>query len=184
MRRIGTALQPLEASVAIPADPETQSCDNALAVLLGVVILLGMNVIGTVTEGSRERMVPPAEEASVGAAPLVASQSLEEGKRLVTAEKAALEHLGTTRPDSFGAGAPGIASAVKQSSDFGSHDLIFVLAAKSLIASGKCTAKDFDEQGGWRKAEIRSIPVYYIYCGGAAAPNRIDLNVETGEIFQ
>jgi hypothetical protein len=93
-------------------------------------------------------------------------------------------------------GAPGLADPaqpaspaerlVAQSQDFTEHRAAFVKAAKELIDDGRCTPRDFEKTGGWRKSAInyRKEPVYFIYCGGMTISNRIYLNAETGRIFQ
>lgn len=72
---------------------------------------------------------------------------------------------------------------VAQSDDFMHHRAAFVRAANELIESGRCTAADFEEQGGWMKStNHRDEPVYFTYCGGMTVANRIYLNAETGRI--
>lgn len=93
-------------------------------------------------------------------------------------------------------GAPGLAHPaqtaspterlVAQSQDFTKHRAAFVKAAKELIDDGRCTPRDFEKIGGWRKSAVnyRDEPVYFTYCGGMTISNRIYLNAETGRIFQ
>jgi hypothetical protein len=75
---------------------------------------------------------------------------------------------------------------VAQSQDFTEHRAAFVKAAKELINDCRCTPRDFEKTGGWRKSAIkyRKEPVYFTYCGGMTIYNRIYLNAETGRIFQ
>jgi len=73
---------------------------------------------------------------------------------------------------------------VAQSDDFTEHRAAFVRAANELSESGRCTAADFEEQGGWMKSSNhRDEPIYFTYCGGMTVANRIYLNAETGRIF-
>lgn len=93
-------------------------------------------------------------------------------------------------------GAPGLAdpaqtalptaSLVAKSQDFSKYRAAFVKAANELIQDGRCTPRDFEKTGGWRKTAInyRDEPVYFTYCGGMTISNRIYLNAETGRIFQ
>jgi hypothetical protein len=72
---------------------------------------------------------------------------------------------------------------VAQSDDFSEHRAAFVRAANELIESGRCTAADFEEQGGWMKSSNHGEePIYFTYCGGSTVANRIYLNAETGQI--
>jgi hypothetical protein len=73
-----------------------------------------------------------------------------------------------------------------RSQDFTEHRAAFVKAAKELINDGRCTPRDFEKTGGWRKSAIkyRKEPVYFTYCGGMTISDRIYLNAETGRIFQ
>jgi hypothetical protein len=92
-------------------------------------------------------------------------------------------------------GAPGLAdpaetalsaeTAVAKSQDFTEHRAAFVKAATKLIEDGRCTPRDFEKTGGWRKSAIkyRHEPVYFTYCGGMTMSHRIYLNAETGRIF-
>jgi hypothetical protein len=53
-----------------------------------------------------------------------------------------------------------------------------------LIGDGRCTAGDFEENGGWMKSSNnRDEPVYFMYCGGFTAANRIYLDAASGRIF-
>ena len=53
-----------------------------------------------------------------------------------------------------------------------------------MIQSGRCTAADFEEQGGWMKStNHRDAPIYFTYCGGMTVANRIYLDAETGRLF-
>ena len=74
---------------------------------------------------------------------------------------------------------------VAQSDDFTEHRVAFVKAANELIESGRCSASDFEEQGGWMKSSNhRDEPIYFMYCGGMTLDNRIYLNARDGRIFQ
>lgn len=86
----------------------------------------------------------------------------------------------------LGSGVSTIAKAIRQSDDFGKYEDVFVKATADLVGSGRCTLKEFEENGGWVKSTTtyRNEPVYFMYCGGLTTANRIYLNAETGGIFK
>jgi len=96
------------------------------------------------------------------------------------------KYLSSTRPDDPGAGATGIAKSISQSDDFKRYKSAFVKATTQLINAGRCNLNEFEDNGGWVKSTTtyRNQPVYFMYCGGLTAANRIYLNAETGRIFQ
>lgn len=88
--------------------------------------------------------------------------------------------LSASRPADPAATASADESIVADSDDFTQHRAAFVKVARDLIASGRCTAGDFKEQGGWVKSvNQRDEPVYFTYCGGMTATNKIYMNAET-----
>jgi len=74
---------------------------------------------------------------------------------------------------------------VSQSDDFNLYRAQFVKITAQLIADGRCTAADFEEMGGWMKSvnEHRDQPVYFTYCGGMTAANKIYINGKTGKVL-
>lgn len=100
------------------------------------------------------------------------------------AEWVRAESLSETRPPDPAATASQTERLVAQSDDFGQYRAAFVRAANELIQSGRCTAGDLEEQGGWVKSSNHpDEPVYFTYCDGMTIANRIYLNAETGRIF-
>lgn len=102
------------------------------------------------------------------------------------AEWVLLQSLSKTRPADPGAGAQGDAALVAGSDDFRLHKDAFAKAARSLIDRGTCTAKDFQDNGGWMKSTTtyRDRPVYFTYCGGTDLSNRLYLDASTGKTFR
>ena len=78
-----------------------------------------------------------------------------------------------------------LAAVLRNSDDFHRHKAAFIKATRSLLASGRCTEKDFKELP-WSKSEVnyKHQPVYFAYCGGLHRSNRLFLNVETGQVFR
>ena len=100
------------------------------------------------------------------------------------AEWVKAEHLSATRPPDPAATAAEDEKLVKDSDDFGKYRRAFVTAARTLIGDGRCTAGDFEENGGWMKSSNhRDEPIYFMYCGGFTAANRIYLDAASGRIF-
>lgn len=78
-----------------------------------------------------------------------------------------------------------IAQSVSQSDDFKKHEKAFVTAARRLVSVGTCKMSDFEEVGGFLKSmNHKNKPIYFTYCGGMTIPNRLYLNVSTGEVFK
>ena len=71
---------------------------------------------------------------------------------------------------------------VSDSEEFQQHRLVFMVAARSLIESGRCTVDEFRQWSGWTRSPTRR-SAYFIYCGGFHRSNRIYLDVTTGEFF-
>lgn len=95
------------------------------------------------------------------------------------------EYLSATRPADPADTATADESLVAQSDDFARYRKQFANIAAKLVADGRCTKADFEEQGGFVKSvnEYRNEPVYFIYCGGFTAANKLYVNAETGEII-
>lgn len=102
------------------------------------------------------------------------------------AEWVSMKYLSKTRPADPGAGATGDHALVNGSDDYRKYKDVFAKTASKLIASGRCTAQDFKEMGGWRKSmtTYKDSPVYFTYCGGMHVQNRLYLNAATGEVFK
>lgn len=93
------------------------------------------------------------------------------------------KYLSSTRPADPAANTPASYALVKGSDDFRIYKDAFDKAADQLITSGKCSAGDFREMGGWMKSSNhRSKPIYFTYCGGMRSSNKVYLNAATGEI--
>lgn len=124
-----------------------------------------------------------SEFVKTGDARCSADNGINNGK---FAEWVSLKHLTKTRPADPGANAAGLEKLVSGSDDYRKHKSVFVDAARKLIASGRCTAEDFKEMGGWVKSTTtyRNKPVYFTYCGGMTVSNRLYLNAVTGDVFQ
>lgn len=99
------------------------------------------------------------------------------------AEWVSAKYLSTERPADPSAGATGDHALVRGSDDYQIHKNAFAKAASQLISAGRCSAADFKEMGGWMKSSThRSKPVYFTYCGGMTASNKIYLDASTGKI--
>lgn len=99
------------------------------------------------------------------------------------AEWVTSKYLSPNRPEDPAAHAPANYALVKGSDDFRIYKDAFAKAADKLIASGKCSAGDFREMGGWMKSSNhRSKPIYFTYCGGMRSSNKVYLDAATGEI--
>ena len=93
-----------------------------------------------------------------------------------------MDLLSGARPADPGAGATGTAKLVAQSDDFHRYEAEFVKAAEALMASGRCTAGDFTDMGGFVKSTDKGAGIYFTYCGGGS--DRIYLDVATGRTFR
>ncbi|WP_089728384.1 SH3 domain-containing protein [Candidatus Thiosymbion oneisti] len=112
----------------------------------------------------------------------VSSNGINNGK---FAEWVSAKYLSSTRPPDPAATASANYALVKGSDDFRIYKDAFAIVADQLIASGKCSANDFREMGGWMKSSNhRSKPIYFTYCGGMRSSNKIYLNAATGEIMR
>ena len=101
------------------------------------------------------------------------------------AEWVAADFLSEDRPPDPAADAAAVEALISGSDDFQKYRAAFAQAAQSLISSGQCREADFREWGGWIKStNDRNQPIYFPYCGGSSASNRLYLNAETGEVFR
>lgn len=77
-----------------------------------------------------------------------------------------------------------IFAAVSSSDDYNAYAEQFINVTNKLLSNSKCSKNDFVEYGGWVKSQNqKSEPVYFIYCGGMKAANKIYYNVKTGRIW-
>jgi hypothetical protein len=121
-----------------------------------------------------------SEYVDKGQAACTPENGIKEGK---FAEWVLARHLSTERPADPAETAANDEKMVAQSDDFSQHRKAFVKAARQLIDQGRCTAADFEEQGGWVKSSNHpDQPMYFTYCGGMTVANRIYVNAETGQI--
>lgn len=112
-----------------------------------------------------------------GNAACTASNGIEEGK---FGEWVRVDQLAKTRPADPADKATADEQLVKGSDDFGIYHAAFATLAQQLIASGRCTRGDFEEQGGFTKSANRpDEPVYFTYCGGMTADAKIYVNAKT-----
>ena len=112
----------------------------------------------------------------------VPSNGIKNGR---LAEWVASKYLSSTRPADPAANAPASYALVKGSDDFRVYKDTFAKAADKLIASGKCSAGDFREMGGWWKSSNhKSKPIYFTYCGGMHISNKVYLNAANGKIMR
>lgn len=101
------------------------------------------------------------------------------------AEWVSADYLAETRPADPAADAAGIDELIAGSDDFARYRTAFAVATQSLITQRRCTERDFRDMGGWVKSTShRNQPIYFTYCGGATAANRMYLNADTGEVFR
>jgi len=100
-------------------------------------------------------------------------------------EWVSVKYLSSTHPPDPAATASVNYALVKSSDDFRIYKDAFAISADQLITSGKCSANDFREMGGWMKSSNhRSKPIYFTYCGGMRSSNKVYLNSATGEIMR
>ena len=121
------------------------------------------------------------------------SQYVDEGNKVckpsngikngIFAEWVFAKHLVNKQPADPALKASTNYSLVKDSDDFRKYKNAFAKAASNLIATGKCSASDFLNMGGWMKSSNhRNQPIYFTYCGGMRIQNKVYLNAETGVI--
>lgn len=124
-----------------------------------------------------------SEYVDSGNARCESSNGIVEGR---FAEWVSLQYLSSTRPADPAAGAEGYHALVSGSDDYGRFGDAFAEAAADLIQSGQCSRADFEEMGGWYKSTTRhpNEPIYFTYCGGMTAANRLYLNAETGSLVR
>lgn len=96
------------------------------------------------------------------------------------AEWVELANLVSKRPPDPAAGATGAYELVSMSDDYKTYKDVFAKAATELIASKRCTAAEFKENGGWVKSmEQKNQPIYFMYCGGY---NKVYLDAAAGKV--
>lgn len=100
------------------------------------------------------------------------------------AEWVEIAYLSPNRPADPAEGAIGVSKLIAGSDDFRTYEAAFVNAAQKLMESGQCTEADFKEMGGFMKSTNNQGPVYFIYCGGMTAANRLYLNAATGKTYR
>jgi len=100
------------------------------------------------------------------------------------AEWVEAKYLSPDRPADPAEAATGFSKLVGGSDDFRIHEAAFAEAAQKLISNGECSEADFKEMGGFVKSTNNIGPVYFIYCGGMTATNRIYLDASTGRTFR
>ena len=71
--------------------------------------------------------------------------------------------------------------ALSNSDDFGDYRSTFLAAAEQLVSQRRCTVKDFERRGGWRRSRARGSAFYFVLCGGVQS-RRIYLNVRSGKV--
>ena len=79
-----------------------------------------------------------------------------------------------------------LANAIKYSDNFEFHKEVFIKYSQKILNSGKCSMKDFRENGGWAKATGSNAqkPVYFIYCGGFTLKDKLYLNISNGKVWK
>lgn len=123
------------------------------------------------------------------------SEYVDDGKKTCTpdngitsgkfAEWVPMSALSKERPADPAATATDSEALIAQSDDFKRYRKAFVEVTNRLIADGRCTADDFREMGGWIKSvnQNRNEPVYFTYCGGMTAANKVYINAETKRVI-
>ena len=96
------------------------------------------------------------------------------------AEWVRMDLLSPKRPRDPSQGASGTAKLVAQSDDFRRYRTEFIAAAEKLMSSGRCSAHDLMNTGGFIKSTRKGPGVYFTYCGGGS--DQIYLDVRTGKI--
>lgn len=101
------------------------------------------------------------------------------------AEWVPMSALSKERPTDPAATATGNEALVAQSDDFKRYHEAFTEVATKLIAEGRCTTSDFQEQGGWMKSvnQYKDEPVYFTYCGGMTSANKIYMNASSRKVL-
>ena len=113
-----------------------------------------------------------------GNAKCEAGNGIENGQ---FAEWVTMSNLAVKRPPDPAAGATGAYELVSGSDDYARYKDAFAKAATSLISSGKCTAEEFKDNGGWMKSMThKDKPVYFTYCGGY---NKVYLDAAAGKVI-
>ena len=118
-----------------------------------------------------------SEYVKKGNAACTASNGFRDG---TVAEWVRADQLSEKRPPDPADEATLDEQLVKDSDDFNLYHAQFAKLAKALIDSGRCTAAEFIEQGGFVKSVNRQDePVYFVYCGGMTQANKVVVNAKT-----
>lgn len=123
-----------------------------------------------------------SEYVDAGKSTCTADNGITDGR---FAEWVPMSALSKKRPDDPAATATGNEALVAQSDDFKRYREAFTEVTTKLIADGRCTAADFQEQGGWMKSvnQYKDEPVYFTYCGGMTLDNKIYMNAKTRQVL-
>jgi hypothetical protein len=99
------------------------------------------------------------------------------------AEWVSSDDLTAVRPDDPAENASQYEKMIAQSDDFGRYRVVFAQSAHKLISNGTCSETDFVEMGGWVKSSnLPNRPIYFTYCGGMTAANRLYLDASSGRV--
>ena len=167
---------------------ETRTCPSASCGSSGALVFReGAKILETkngwvrITEPYNASCVNnKSEYIKNGNANCTKENGIENGK---FSEWVQLNQLSKTRPNQPGANATGTEALIKDSDEFQKYKKQFVIATEQLIKEHRCTAKDFQETGGWLQATTYKEPVYFVMCGGVSQSNKVHLNVSNGKIF-
>ena len=123
-----------------------------------------------------------SEYVDAGKSTCTADNGITDGR---FAEWVPMSALSKERPADPAATASGSEALVAQSDDFKRYREAFTEVAMKLIADGRCTTADFQEQGGWMKSvnQYKDEPVYFTYCGGMTSENKIYMNAKTRRVL-
>ncbi|MFG6599948.1 MULTISPECIES: SH3 domain-containing protein [unclassified Sulfitobacter] len=79
-----------------------------------------------------------------------------------------------------------LVNALRKSDNFNKYEAEFTRATQQLIDDGECTEADVVENAGWAKATGANadLPVFFMYCKGFTAANRLYLDASTGRTFR
>ena len=116
-----------------------------------------------------------------GNAACVASNGIADGQ---LAEWVRADQLSSVRPSDPADNATADEQLVRGSDDFAQHHAVFARLARQLIADGRCTQAEFEEQGGFTKSVTQEDePVYFMYCGNMTIANQVRVNARTGTVL-
>lgn len=120
-----------------------------------------------------------SEYVKSGNSACVASNGIYNG---MFADWVPTKSLTKDRPADPGERATGDDVLVKNSDDYRLYRAQFTKAARELIDNGACTARDFEEIGGWMASPAKGQGMYFMYCGGMTTSNRLYLDVRSGKV--